>query len=533
MLCRRCRRAPSAVCSTCGTEAACYNARTSNPVCEPCYAKHRERLLCSKCGRSAPAHARSEAGEPLCNTCSRRKETCCRCENLRKVSARLENGSALCVTCLEREPAYYTNCSNCDEYGRMANRGLCARCACPLILRRLFGDNEGALGGAASAIVDALCQCDPPKVIQWAERAKHRKALASSVREMGEVLDHEALDQLPPSRSVEWLRNILVETGAIPFRDTHLRRAETRIHSTISKIVSIEDRSIADTFAKWHHLRRLRAKAERAPLKSGNGLAAEREMSAITTFLNHLHDRNLSLQSCTQLDVDAYLAGDSARSGIHIFLKWSADRGLVHGLQAAAPQPVITRPTLPGKDARWALVRRLLHEPEIETRDRVAGLLVLLYSQQTTRLVRLKASDVTVDSAGTTTVALGEHPLTLPPAIAPLFVEICEQRRGYAAVHPGKNEWLFPGGRAGDHLSPAHMGRRLAAVGVPPRLARNTALIDLAGELPAAVLAKLLGFSISRAVVWNAEAGNTRPQYAADVAAHAAKNAKARADESC
>ncbi|WP_155724178.1 hypothetical protein [Mycobacterium avium] len=47
---------------------------------------------------------------------------------------------------------------------------------------------------------------------------------------------------------------------------------------------------------------------------------------------------------------------------------------------------------------------------------------------------------------------------------------------------------------------------------------RNTALIDLAGELPAAVLAKLLGLSIKRAVTWSEAAGNTRPRYAAEVA---------------
>ena len=55
------------------------------------------------------------------------------------------------------------------------------------------------------------------------------------------------------------------------------------------------------------------------------------------------------------------------------------------------------------------------------------------------------------------------------------------------------------------------MGIRLKRIGVSPKLARNTALIALAGELPAVVLSKLLGFSVKRAVVWNAEAGNTNP----------------------
>ena len=62
------------------------------------------------------------------------------------------------------------------------------------------------------------------------------------------------------------------------------------------------------------------------------------------------------------------------------------------------------------------------------------------------------------------------------------------------------------------------MGARLRGIGISPQLARNTALIELAGELPAAVISKLLGFSIKRALAWNIEAGIANPRYAAAVA---------------
>jgi len=98
-----------------------------------------------------------------------------------------------------------------------------------------------------------------------------------------------------------------------------------------------------------------------------------------------------------------------------------------------------------------------------------------------------------------------------------LLADLIAERRGYAAVDIGINPWLFPGGQTGQHLSAQQMGVRLRRVGVSPQLARNTALIALAGELPAVVLANLLGFSVKRAVTWNAEAGNTYPGYAAAV----------------
>jgi hypothetical protein len=173
---------------------------------------------------------------------------------------------------------------------------------------------------------------------------------------------------------------------------------------------------------------------------------------------------------------------------------------------------------LSGDDERWRLIQHLIESPDLETRDRVAGLLVLLYSQPTTRLVRVQLSDIGIHDEGSVTLRLGELPLTLPAPVGRLVVELVEQRRGYAAVTAASNQWLFPGGRSGQHMSSQRMGHRLRQIGVPPRLARNTALIDLASELPAAVIAKLLGFSIKRAVTWNIEAGNTNPRYAAAVA---------------
>jgi hypothetical protein len=147
----------------------------------------------------------------------------------------------------------------------------------------------------------------------------------------------------------------------------------------------------------------------------------------------------------------------------------------------------------------------------------VAGLLVLLYSQQTSRLVTLKTDAIALGENGSCTIRLGEVPLSMPEPVAELFSDLVAERRGYAAVDIVTNPWLFPGGRTGQHLSAQQMGKRLRGIGVSPQLARNTALIALAEELPAVVLAKLLGFSVKRAVTWNAEAGNTYPGYAAAV----------------
>jgi hypothetical protein len=78
--------------------------------------------------------------------------------------------------------------------------------------------------------------------------------------------------------------------------------------------------------------------------------------------------------------------------------------------------------------------------------------------------------------------------------------------------------WLFSGARRGQPASPRTLLRSLTALGVPATISRNTALMELAGEMPAAVISRLLGIHLQRATAWTQDAGNTRPAYAGEIA---------------
>ena len=64
--------------------------------------------------------------------------------------------------------------------------------------------------------------------------------------------------------------------------------------------------------------------------------------------------------------------------------------------------------------------------------------------------------------------------------------------------------------------------RRLNRLGIQARLSRNTALIDLAAQLPATVLFDLLNLHAGTATAWNDIAGNTCPGYAAEMSSRMA-----------
>jgi hypothetical protein len=67
--------------------------------------------------------------------------------------------------------------------------------------------------------------------------------------------------------------------------------------------------------------------------------------------------------------------------------------------------------------------------------------------------------------------------------------------------------WLFPGQKAGQPAHPAHLARRLRRHGIPVAQSRPSALAALAHQIPAPILADVLGFDAQ--TISNAHAGLT------------------------
>ena len=76
------------------------------------------------------------------------------------------------------------------------------------------------------------------------------------------------------------------------------------------------------------------------------------------------------------------------------------------------------------------------------------------------------------------------------------MVALPVQLRGVAELllDGGREDgWLVAGQKAGQPMHPAHLARRLRALGIPVAQARPSALAALAHRIPAPVLADLLG----------------------------------------
>ena len=98
-----------------------------------------------------------------------------------------------------------------------------------------------------------------------------------------------------------------------------------------------------------------------------------------------------------QHHIDQWLSSDQAgRLVVRNFVTWAVEHGHAHGIS------IPTRPDrnsrgqalLPETDQRWTLSKRLLHDTTLDTVDRVAGCLVLLYAQPCSRITRLTTTHV-------------------------------------------------------------------------------------------------------------------------------------------
>jgi hypothetical protein len=141
---------------------------------------------------------------------------------------------------------------------------------------------------------------------------------------------------------------------------------------------------------------------------------------------------------------------------------------------------------------------------------------VLLYAQWPAAISRLTSAHIEANDSDVR-LRLGHEPVVLPEPLAALALHLVASRQGHAVLgDQGGSPWLFPGGQPGRPISAFRLGQRLREIGLRPGQSRSTALFQLATELPAALLARMLGIHISVAVAWQRASAGDWTDYAAD-----------------
>jgi hypothetical protein len=521
-LCATCYQPPTATCSICGQHKPCYRASTDAPLCENCMSKLRPPETCTRCGASRLVSARTAEGGALCNGCSRRKEECVQCGQTKPVNGRTLQGEPLCGRCYGKHPVSLRDCTRCGAFERLHHHGLCSNCAARQQLHGLLSDDDGVLQPAHEPVFTALATSNASSVLLWLTKPAPRRILAA-IAHAPTPVTHALLDELTPAKAVNWLRAALVAHEVLPDRDERLAELERWLAPFLDDHIPDDnaERQIVHRFVSWTHLRRLRRGFPERRTTVAQAIVVKREVRVACHLLAWLRAQGTSLADCDQADIDQWLAeGSTYRNEARNFVLWVARRGHAGAIEVPVRQQINLRTKFIDSDERWSKANELLHDTTSDTVDRVAGLLLLLFAQPLTRisritldLVKQRVSDRAV------LLHLGNAPLELPPPLGQLVLDLVERRHGRAVIGRTRDmTWLFPGGAPGHPISARQLMRRLQTLGIQARHARNTALMDLAAQLPASVLADLLNLTPRTATLWNQAAGNTRPDYAAELA---------------
>ncbi|MBR7836960.1 hypothetical protein KDL01_27025 [Actinospica durhamensis] len=501
------------VCITCGRRRPVCNRTPAGPVCANC--RPLTIATCSICGTHGPTLRSKTTGRPWCTACAQRWAICSGCNQMRPVrgGTRIE---PLCSTCTRPDPAFWRTCQDCGQPGRI-HLGRCARCSLDQKLRELLGDHNGQIRPDLQEIYQALATTPRPHTAAgWLAKSAAPRILRE-IKDGDKPLTHTTLDELPSGKTVEHLRSVLVAIGTLPQRDEQMARLERWITATIAAREDPDERSVLHRYASWHVARRLRGRVNGTEATYGQFTGARHNINAAIALLDALTGNGTTLATARQRDLEAWLADSNApnRKDAGNFVRW-AKRNKLTSLDFAAIR--WTGPTgVIDTEGRWQQARTLLHDENLETEDRVAGLLVLLYAQRAAAISRLTISHVTSGPGGVL-LRLGEEPVLLPEPLDALILRLATTRTGHAAIGAGSETgWLFPGGQPGRPISAYRLGERLRELGIRPGQARSSALFQLATDLPAALLARMLGIHITVAVAWQRASSGDWTTYAAEI----------------
>lgn len=503
-LCATCYREhehPKRPCGICGVESIIIvrGRGGSEDRCRRCRVEPRHE--CWHCAQLRPAKAIWPVG-PVCSRCHRRAiecpGTCENCGQTKVLIGRTLDGTRICGPCAGVKTDYVCQC--CGRAGAQFYSGLCEYCSARRRAVELLWAADGVPRELAPLVEVIATERDPRAAIRWMARPRVA-ALLRHLAALGKPITHAELDQLPPTNTLHNLRHLLVYAGIIPPRIEPLERIEPWLASLLERLPAHQSKVIGP-YAQWSVLRQARRRAVRRHYTTNSAGRDKAKVTAAICLLEWLDTRSLNLSQFTQADLELWLAeNESRRSAIAGFIAWLDRQRIVIGLEIhhrVSGEPV----DFPDPDTQVELIEALLASTcGLELRVRVAALVVLLYGQPVSAVCRLTTADV-CSRKGKEFLTFAKHPVLIPPTLAVLVNQLAEDARHYHRA-PGPAP-LFPSTqRIGAPISAGAMNVLLNRNGIPARAGRNGALFTLAQDLPAAVLAQLLGLHISTAARWS------------------------------
>lgn len=448
---------------------------------------------------------------PVCRYCyqaAKRTTGTCACGHTGVLPGRLD-GRPACRNCAGI--TLNLDCRTCGAETELHSHGQCWACVLAATVDRLLTNpHTQQMHPSLAPVATALkAMTRPNSGLTWLNQP-HVTAFLTDLATTA-TISHKALDALPPSRTRDYVRALLVAHGGLPPRDENLARFTTWSQDAIQRLPAGEHREALRRFIRWHLARRMTTTDGKTT--HGAFLTAKQTTTVAIDFLTWLTSRDTTLRRLTQAELDAWQAGGPAtRELADRFLGWAINARLVDSRLRMQPHRRGTAVRLSHPEQARALAR-VVDREKLTPRDRLAAILVLVLAQRVEDVVRLTWDQVTVDD-DRVTITIGAHPVELPPPLdEPLRQLVTDPGQDRTAAHP-HSPWIFRGHSPGQHIDASHLRRRLKTV-CAPRAARLGTLEELTKLSPIPVLAEILGYHPSTIERHATNAASTYARYIA------------------
>ena len=460
--------------------------RPIGPACDTCYAETREHpARCAGCSEIRVLIAEDADGQPICEPCA---------------------GS----------PFDY-RCSRCGVGARVYAAGNCFRCCVDIKLTEVLGTDDGLIPAHLQPLVSALLAAERPRsVLVWLNRSAAAQLL-TEVAAHPELPTHAVLDSFPPSRTVHFVRRMLVNTGILPTRTEYLERIVPWLDATLTSHSASHVRLIRP-YAQWHLLRRARRRARYRGDSPSSASAIRETIRVALEFLVWLEEHGHELDRLTQDGIDQWLAETPTTRRNHRarhFLAWAISRQLTPR-NLSIPAIRVGQPeTFTDAEEYARQLRGCLYDDHLPIDVRAGGALILLFGVRIVDVLAIRRSQL-IQRDGDARLQIGATSLLLPPILATLLAELPAHRTNRLIVQGNDtSELLFPGVDNAQPRDRGMFGRRLREHGIEPLGGRDAARLALAADLPASVLAHLLGIHDGTATRWAQRANRDWQAYLA------------------
>ena len=514
-ICVNCYRLPERVCACCGRLRPCTFAGDDHPVCTQCSPRAAAAApAAARSARRRRAGPKDRSATPATRAALRHRGPCASCGQVRRLVEPPGLAADTCAACAGIAVTHA--CGDCGTEDKLFEKERCARCSLRRRAAALLSGRDGEVPGDLAGVFEAICSARTPRAaLNWL-RAGAGAAILADLAAGRLAATHEALDQHPRPRAAGHLRQMLVTGGVLAPRDEELARTEQWLAALLASIEPAEHRRLVRAFATWDVMRRLRRTAAASSPAADLHRARPAHHQGCGP-VPRLARPNAEPRSPAAARPTSMIGSPPAPALATPAASWPGPPpdGTAPRSKFRLPHTRPGPPSPPSGAGNWLPGCSTTTASSSPTGPPAAW--SCSTARTSTRIAALTTSQVTGHGTATSTIRLGQ-PSTRPRTARPPAPHLAPAKASptTASATPRDSPWLFPGLLPGP--LDARLGQRLRALGIPVKAARRAALIDLAAQLPAAVLADLLGLHPTTAVKWMHQAGGDWNRYAAQLA---------------